>query len=124
MISFSGQVELPTRIKLSSSIPLKWPRIQAHKVELWTRPFLLKVVRRQKAPVAKRLLLQDAKLVWHSNLFKVASKYLGLKVIGHLTGRHSTSQDRTSPYKTIQMQRDSTTELILPFYIAASLNKE
>ena len=42
------------------------------EVQIWGgKPFLLKVVRRQKAPVTKRLWLEDAKLIWHSNLYDI-----------------------------------------------------
>ena len=68
---------------------------------LGKKPFLLKVVRRQKAPVAKRLWLEDAKLIWHSKvclqLFRTLRDWASYRTT------HSTSQDWTAPYRTIRM---------------------
>ena len=101
MISLRGQVELPAWITFSSSIPLNKKNIckkftTREKSFLGKKPFLLKVIRRKEAPVAKRLLLENAELVWHCRLFLTDKDSKQLLKLGHLSDKkleHLTELD-------------------------------
>ena len=63
---------------------------------LGKKPFLLKVIRRKEAPVAKRLLLENAELVWHCRLFLTGKDSKQLLKLGHLSHKrleHLTELD-------------------------------
>ena len=137
MISLRGQVELPAWITFSSSIPLKIfaQNSQPERNLFWVKkPFLLKVIRRKEAPVAKRLLLENAELVWHCRLFLTGKDSKQLLKLGHLSHKrleHLTELDTGLDWtSTLQHNNKdagliSTTELekervILPFFHSVS----
>ena len=121
MISLRGQVELPAWITFSSSIPLKIfaQNSQPERNLFWVKkPFLLKVIRRKEAPVAKRLLLENAELVWHCRLFLTGKDSKQLLKLGHLSHKKTqhlteldTGLDWTGTLQHNNKDAISTTEL-------------
>ena len=85
-----------------SQAPFPWTKKHLPKIhnqrEIFSgwKPFLLKVIWRKEAPVAKRLLLENAELVWHCRLFLTDKDSKQLLKLGHLSHKrleHLTELD-------------------------------